>query len=109
MKYKVHMTSAAEEDLTDLVRFIALHDSPSKALRLNDRLQEVIDNLESQPQRGRHIPELEQFHATDLREIIIKPYRIMYYIEGTDVFIYGIFDGRRNIAPLLLRRLTKLS
>jgi toxin ParE1/3/4 len=44
---------------------------------------------------------------TDFREIGHKLYRIIYRIEGDDVVVYGVADGRRDMQSFLHRRLVR--
>jgi toxin ParE1/3/4 len=41
----------------------------------------------------------------DFRQVFFKPYRVIYRIRDRSVFIYLIADGRRDMQPLLARRL----
>jgi toxin ParE1/3/4 len=40
------------------------------------------------------------------RQILFKPYRILYRVRAGTVFIAVIADGRRDMASLLSRRLS---
>jgi hypothetical protein len=57
------------------------------------------------PDRGRVVPELLEFGITAWRELVAKPYRLMYRHEGRRVFIEGVFDDRRDLEELLIERL----
>jgi toxin ParE1/3/4 len=48
---------------------------------------------------------LARLGSRSYRQILFKPYRILYRIRADVVFIAVIADGRRNMAPLLTRRL----
>lgn len=61
--------------------------------------------LERWPQRGRVVPELLAFGITSWRELVAKPYRLVYRIEDRDVFIDGVLDARRDLEELLVERL----
>jgi toxin ParE1/3/4 len=41
------------------------------------------------------------------RQVFFKPYRIIYEVCRSEILIHLIADGRRNLQPLLLRRLTR--
>lgn len=41
----------------------------------------------------------------ECREIFFKPYRIIYQVDGDNVFVLMIADGRRNMRVLLEKRL----
>ncbi len=107
MKFNVHVISDAEADLLDIYLYVALNDSPEKANRLIDSLEEVCLSLGTMPERGHIPPELERISIFDYRELHFKPYRIIYQIIDLDVFIYCVLDGRRDIQEILLHRLLR--
>ena len=41
----------------------------------------------------------------EFSEVFFKPYRIIYRVERSTVYVYLIADGRRGIQTLLSRRL----
>ena len=41
----------------------------------------------------------------EYRELYFKPYRVIYREQASDVYVYLIVDGRRNMQSLLQRRL----
>ena len=63
--------------------------------------------LESEPRRGRIVPELARFGIRTWRELIVRPYRIVYRIDGDTVAVLAVFDGRRELEDVLLERLVR--
>ena len=57
------------------------------------------------PERCRIVPELKQEGITLYRELIVKPWRIIFKISGSMVFIVSMIDSRRNIEDILFNRL----
>ena len=55
---------------------------------------------------GRGRVKLPPATQAEYRQVLFKPYRIIYEIDGTDIVVHMIADGRRNLKSLLLRRLT---
>ena len=107
MNYNVYVISDAEEDLYEIYHYVATTDSATKAEKLLARLEEACQSLSSFPHRG-HLPsELENINVFDYKEIHFKPYRIIYQITETDVFIHCILDSRRDIQQLLEKRLLR--
>lgn len=103
--YSVEFTLGAETDLDNIVGYIAANDSVPKAARLYYKLKEKIQALDELPERGRLVPELKRINVLDYKEIIIKPYRIVYKIENKTVFIIAVFDGRRDIEDWIYHRI----
>jgi len=107
MKYDVFLISDAENDLFEIVEYIALHDSRRKADRLFRKLKEICLSLENQPERGHLPPELDRINIREYSEIHLKLYQIIYQIREKKVFIHCVLDGSRNLQDLLQERLLR--
>jgi toxin ParE1/3/4 len=80
MDFKVFLSDDALSDLERIVTYIALHNAAA-ARQMGDRLLDAALSLGSFPERGRMVPE---FRRAELREIIFRSYRIIYWINHTD-------------------------
>ena len=107
MKYRLVMTEEAEKDIIDIWSYIMINDCIENADYVVESLEEAIGSLEKIPQKGHVPPELERVSVFSYLEIHFKPYRIIYQIVGSAVFIYCVIDGRRDIYKILERRLLK--
>ena len=96
----VFVTDDAARDIDEICDYIAQHDSEQAAEYVFQRLKESILRLEGPPERGRLVPELERFGIADCREVFFKPYRILYFVEHGDVYVFAVFDGRRDLASV---------
>ena len=105
--FSVYVLSGAKQDLLQLHKYAALNDSIEKADRLIDHLQKACSRLKTMPERGRIPPELERIGIREFREIIFKPYRIIYSLVKSHVLVYSILDGRRDLQDLLEERLLR--
>jgi plasmid stabilization system protein ParE len=72
MDYKVIFSLKAVNDLETIVRYVAL-DNTEIARRLGENLLNKAKELEKFPLRGQIVPE---FNQANLRQLILKPYRI---------------------------------
>jgi toxin ParE1/3/4 len=104
--FRVQWAEAAVRDLEELMSYIAA-DSPLNAERILDKLEKRAQTLESTPVRGRVVPELAHFGIRNWRELIVKPYRIIYRIDEDTVNVLAVLDGRRDLQDLLLERLIR--
>ena len=77
MAYKLIWSPAARDDLHDIVVFIA-RDNPERAMSFGYQLISETDRLQTFPRLGRVVPEYEN---ENLREIILRPYRIVYRVN----------------------------
>jgi plasmid stabilization system protein ParE len=90
--------------LEEIISFIA-EDSPQSARAALDRIKARVDTLGQAPRGGRYVPELLEFGIRTYREVIVKPWRIMYRADENSVLILLIIDGRRNVSTHLMREL----
>jgi plasmid stabilization system protein ParE len=74
MGFKIVFTKPAIADLNGLVTFIA-RDNPQAAERFGYAIIEKAQKLDGFPFLGRLVPE---FKTENIREIIHRPYRIVY-------------------------------
>ena len=74
MAYKLTWSPAARDDLHDIVIFIA-RDNPERAMSFGYQLISETDRLQTFPRLGRLVPE---YQNENLREIILRPYRLVY-------------------------------
>jgi toxin ParE1/3/4 len=107
MIYPVRITRAAVRDLEEICNWIAKHDSPQAAGHVLDRLSLTAESIAALPQRGSRPRELPEQMAAEFRQVLFKPYRVIYEIRQNEVVIHLIAEGRRNLQSLLMRRLTE--
>lgn len=104
--YEVRWAAVARRDLTRIIEFIRDQGRPMAAAGVLDRIEEAVSKLAMLPRIGRVPPEMEQLRLSEHREIIVKPYRILYRLIGEEIVILGVFDARRNLEDLLFERMT---
>ncbi len=94
MDYQVILAPRAIDDLRDIVLYIA-PDRPDTAKRLGLALIEKTKILSTFPFSGSVVPE---FNQRDIRELILKPYRIVYRINEAQkiVGVARYWHGARN-------------
>jgi len=102
-RFRVVWSEVASGDLAALAAFIAL-DSPAAARTLLTKMERRAASLATAPQRGRIVPELAFFSIQTCRELVMRPYRLIYEIEDRTVRVIAVLDGRRDLQDLLLER-----
>jgi toxin ParE1/3/4 len=105
-RFEVFWAETAIRDLEQIVDFVA-QEAPMAAQKLFERLTERALTLEGLPARGRLVPELARLEITTYRELIVKPFRLMYRIDDARVLVVAVFDGRRSLEDVLLSRLIR--
>jgi addiction module RelE/StbE family toxin len=83
-------------DLEAIRDYIA-RDSPRYAELVLRRLVAAVERLETFPQSGRIVPER---NTEDIREVIVKPYRIVYRLRPQQVEIVTVFRASRLFPDL---------
>jgi toxin ParE1/3/4 len=104
-KYEVLLTEGAEQDLEALHDYISEFDCIANANYVLDAVMDVVQSLSKFPERGSYPKELVSLGIKEYRQIFFKPYRVIYRVTGTQVIIYVIADGRRDMQSVLARRL----
>jgi toxin ParE1/3/4 len=77
--------------LTEIHRFIA-RNAPLAATRMVARILAATRRLEDFPASGRR---LREEHTETLREVIVRPYRVIYRLEPNEVRIIWILHSAR--------------
>ncbi len=97
----------AEEDLISIIKYI-YSNNPVAAKNSLKKIKSKASNLNGFPQRGRIVPELKENGILQYRELIVAPWRIIYRISDSNVYVLSVIDSRRNIEDILLHRLVRV-
>jgi plasmid stabilization system protein ParE len=103
---RVLWTRTARRDLDAIVAYIAT-DSIENAMSVLDRLQDRAESLTTAAERGRLVPELRSIGVHQYRELVERPWRVVYRMEPDSVMVLAVLDGRRDLESLLLERLVR--
>ncbi|HMJ64114.1 MAG TPA: type II toxin-antitoxin system RelE/ParE family toxin [Candidatus Binatia bacterium] len=98
MGFKIILTPQAIEDLREIVAYIA-QDNPTRAEAFGYELCEKVLMLSNHPFLGRVVPE---FRRNDVRELVYKPYRIVYGVDESKsvIYVYHYWHGARQLRNL---------
>ncbi len=103
MKYKILRTDKADEQLREIVFYIA-DDAGSVDLALNylDKIETAIRRLEDFPASG-SIPRYAILRRQGYRVLIVERHLVFYKINEVEktVTIYAVIDGRREYRNLI--------
>jgi addiction module RelE/StbE family toxin len=87
----VHWTENAIGHLVNIYEYIATN-SPTYGKRMVDRITRRSEQLADHPLSGRKVPEYDD---DDIRELIEKPYRIIYRINPNQIDVVAVIHGAR--------------
>ena len=103
MKYKILRTEKAEQQLRDIIFYIA-DDSKSIDIALNylDKREHAITQLEDFPNLG-SIPKYATLRKQGYKVLIVERHLVFYKVNEDKkvVVIYTIVDGRREYKNLI--------
>lgn len=94
---RVLWTDNAISQLIGIYDYIA-RDSAFYAQRMVDRLTRRSQQIGDFPESGRLVPEYEM---PDIRELIEKPYRIIYRVMANQIDILSVVHGAQLLPPEL--------
>lgn len=103
MKYQILRTGKADEQLREIIFYIA-DDSGSVdiALKYLDKIENAIKSLEDFPFSG-SIPKYSILRKQGYRVLIVEKHLVFYKVDEAEktVIIYAVVDGRREYRNLL--------
>jgi toxin ParE1/3/4 len=92
MDRNVVWTEPAARDLEAIVQNIA-RDSEAYATSFAREIREAARSLSVFAERGQRVPE---FDLPEIREFLVRPYRIVYRVEPERVVILTVIHGARR-------------
>ena len=104
-RYEVLLTRGAEQDIESIHDYVAEFDCVGNANHVLDQLMQVVEGLSRFPERGSYPKELVALGIKEFRQTAFKPYRVIYRVADSQILIYLIVDGRRDMQSVLARRL----
>ncbi len=104
--HAVYWTPTALQDLASILSHIAA-ENPAAAVAIIDSLEARARSLGTLTPRGRTVPELREIGVHQYRELIERPWRLVYTVEAERVALVAVLDARRDLQTLLLERLIR--
>ena len=103
MKYKILRTDKSEEQLREIIFYIA-DDSGNVDIAMGylDKIETAINRLQEFPESG-SIPRYSILKKQGYRVLIVERQLVFYKVNEKDklVIIYAIVDGRREYRNLI--------
>jgi toxin ParE1/3/4 len=103
MKYEIIRTDKAEEQLRDIIFYIADHShNIDIAIEYLDKIETAIHRLQDFPESG-SVPKYSILKKQGYRVLIVQSHLIFYKTdhENRIVIIYAVVDGRREYLNML--------
>ena len=93
MAREVIWTEPAWDDLEAAAEYIA-RDSEYYAAAFVQEVREAVASLAEFAERGQTVPE---FADESIRELLVKPYRLVYKLSDEHVFVVAFIHGSRRL------------
>jgi len=90
--------------LQEIEEYIA-KDNPKFAIEFIDKLISIGESLIDNPDKGRVVPELS---IEQVRELLHKNYRIVYYRKKSSIEILTVFEGHQLLKEKNILKSVKL-
>lgn len=94
---KVAWTDEAKAHLAGIFRYIE-SDAPFYAVQTVDKLTRRAEQLIVHPRSGRIVP---KYDDENLRELIVRPYRLIYRVKPDRIDIIAVFHGAQQLPDSL--------
>jgi toxin ParE1/3/4 len=98
MRSAILWSLRARLDLLEIGDFIA-RDKPQAAAAWVGRILNAVERMALFPTSGRIVPEIDR---TNIREIILENYRIVYLLSETTITILTVFESHRLLDEALI-------
>ena len=89
---KIRLTDSAVDDLRELQFYYDEQLVPQVGKRLVTEILDRVETLTSNPDIGRIVPE---FNVDNIRELIHKPFRVVYLRESTSIYVIRVWRSER--------------
>jgi toxin ParE1/3/4 len=100
MAHKVIWSPIVIEDLEAIASFIA-RDSEAYAAAMIQEIVDAVETLSLFPRMGRVVPEMDE---EDIREIIVRKYRVIYRVEREAIKLGAVMHGARDLKKAFQNR-----
>jgi toxin ParE1/3/4 len=97
MRTTILWSERARRDLLEIGDFIA-RDKPQAAAKWIGKILDAIERTAVFPASGRIVPEIDR---SDIREVILENYRIVYQLSETTIIILTVFESHRSFDETL--------
>ncbi len=91
---KISLTESALADLQEIRIYYEEQLVPQVGIRFVTEILERIEALVDNPDIGRVVPE---FNTDDIRELIHKPFRVVYLRDSTSIFVVRVWRSEREL------------
>jgi toxin ParE1/3/4 len=104
MKYKTNWSEDAGEEFIEIISWYRQNIGKSTAKRIYSKINSQIMRLKDMPEIGKPVQILKDIGINDYRQIVQDNWILYYKVEGNNINIISIIDGRRNLEEILYKK-----
>ena len=92
----IHWLPLAEEDLEIIYQFYTKDKSSKAANKIFNEILDAVDSLANFPKMAPIEPDLSDDEEEYRSLVVLKLFKVIYYIEFTSIFITAVWDCRQS-------------
>ena len=98
--YSIRVTENALQNIDDITGYIAyIKHQPLNAIRIGDKIFEIIDRIEQNPLAFRECEEIPT-KTKIYRKAVCMSWLIIYKIKASEIVVLGIIHGSRRASKV---------
>lgn len=108
MTYEIKISTAAKGDIKRIVKYVLANFGREKAEEVYDELHAEINKLAHHPEKGAHIPALEELGIIKYRLLVLPPHNKIIYVKNDKTKIIKIrvvLGSRQSFQKVLFDRI----
>lgn len=105
MAFQVQVLASAKEDFREIKAYIKHKHGETAWLEVNRQFKATLADIGQHPQAG-HLPEeARALGLTDIRQRLVGQTRVIYQLDGTQVYVHMFVSTLRDFMAQLTGRL----
>jgi toxin ParE1/3/4 len=104
MQYKINWSKDAGEEFIEIISWYKYNAGKNIAQKIYSKINAQIKKLKKMPGMGKPAQILKDIGVNDYRQIVQDNWIVYYKVEGQNVNILSIIDGRRNLEEILYKK-----
>jgi toxin ParE1/3/4 len=105
MEYKINWSKDAGEEFIEIISWYKYNVGKNIAQKIYSKINVQIKKLKDMPGIGKTVQILKDIGVNDYRQIVQDNWIIYYKVEGQNINIISIMDGRRNLEEILYKKI----
>jgi toxin ParE1/3/4 len=105
MKYKINWSKDAGEEFIEIISWYKHNVGKNAAQKIYSKINSQIEKLKDMPGIGKAVQILKDIGVNNYRQIVQDNWIIYYRVEGRNIYIVSVIDGRRNLEEILYKKI----